>query len=337
MHKLVSVFSRTSYYILGLFTLIALTIFVFIPIALPLLLLWGIAILTAKCKPSLGRPLSPQSVFFAVEDLYVKPGHTLTFAFGFDGKVSKSQVEGRYKEMMEKQFPELKQYLSRWMGFYFWAKDPNFSLDDHLSCCDDEVKTIEEWDRRRSAMVEKPFKEGKSLWEIVLYTNCSFKNSNGMKAACILRIHHSLVDGYSLLKVINSMTDDKNLFEGLPKPNVAKRILVGWTLFLLRLCIRGPIDVLRAIRDANGDKNDWRIQQERMQQVGYRAEREVPLSVVKEIGMKHNVRTTAVIFAALTGGIRKYMEVSGSKLQNGFTVLCILPLPSHPDHLTNHM
>jgi hypothetical protein len=74
-----------------------------------------------------------------------------------------------------------------------------------------------------------------------------------------------------------------------------------------------------------------------MQQVGYRAEGEVPLSIVKEIGMKHNVRTTAVIFAALTGGIRKYMEVSGSKLQNGFTVLCILPLPSHPDHLTNHM
>jgi hypothetical protein len=96
MNNLVSVFSRTSYYILGLFTLIALTIFVFIPIALPLLLLWGIAILTAKCKPSLGRPLSPQSVFFAVEDLVVKPGQSITFAFiGFDGKVSKNQVESR--------------------------------------------------------------------------------------------------------------------------------------------------------------------------------------------------------------------------------------------------
>jgi hypothetical protein len=54
---------------------------------------WGLAIFVADYKSFLGRLLSPQSVFFAVEDMYVKPGHTMNFAFGFDGKVSTSPMD----------------------------------------------------------------------------------------------------------------------------------------------------------------------------------------------------------------------------------------------------
>jgi hypothetical protein len=334
---------KTGYYILALLTLIILTIFLFIPIVLPLFIWWGFAILTAKCfNPSLGRPLSPQSAIFARDDLYVQPGETVTLALGYDGQINKSQVEKRYKEILENQFPELKQYLSRWMGFFFWADDMSFCLDDHISTCDEEIRTIEELEERRNEMANKPFKEGKALWELVLFVNCKFdeetiKANGGMKAACILRAHHCLVDGYSLLKVINCMTDDKDLFDNLPKPNLPKRSLIRWALFVLRFCVRASLDVLVAAFEANRYQNDWNIPQVNLQGKGFRAATVVPLSKVKNVGAKHHVRTSAVIYAALTGGIRKSMELKGSKIPKGFTIMCPLPLPSHPDHLTNYM
>jgi hypothetical protein len=343
MRKLLSILNTVGYYILALLTLLVLTITLFIPVILPLFIWWGFAILIAKCfKPSLGRPLSPQSAYFARDDLYVQPGHTVTLAFGYDGQITKSQVEKRYKEMLENQFPELKQYLSRWMGFFFWADDEGFSLDDHISTCDEEIRNIEELDDRRNAMTNKPFKEGKALWELVLFVNCKFdeetsKANGGMKAACILRAHHCLVDGYSLLKVINCMTDDKNLFDNLPKPNLPKRSWIGWALFVLRFCVRASLDVLVAAFEANRYQNDWNIPQGNLQGKGFRAASVVPLSKVKQIGAKHRVRTSAVIFAAFAGGIRKFMELKGIKIPKGFTIMCPLPLPSHPDHLTNHM
>jgi hypothetical protein len=343
MPKLLSILNTVGYYILALLTLIVLTIFFYIPIVLPLFIWWGFAILTAKClKPALGRPLSPQSAIFARDNLYVQPGQTVTLAFGYDGQITKSQIEKRYKEILENQFPELKQYLSRWMGFFFWADDTNFCLDNHISTCEEEIQTIEELDERRYAMANKPFKEGKALFELVLFVNCKFdegtsKANGGMKAACILRAHHCLIDGYSLLKVINAMTDDKNVFDDLSKPNLPKRSWIGWAWFLLRFCVRAPLDVLVASKEANKYQNDWNIPQGNIQGKGFRAATVMSLSKVKEIGVKHRVRTSAVIFAALTGGIRKAMEMKGSKIPKGLTTICPLPLPSHPDHLTNYM
>jgi hypothetical protein len=343
MTKILSILNTVGYYILALLTVITLTVLFFIPIVLPLFIWWGVAILTAKWfKPSIGRPLSPQGAYFARDDLYVQPGYTVTIAIGLDGQITKNQVEKRYKEILENQFPELKQYLSRWMGFFFWADDKNFCVDNHISTCGDEIRTIGELDERRFAMANKQFKEGKALWELVHFVNCKFdeetsKANGGMKAACILRAHHSLVDGYSLLKIINAMTDDKNVFEHLPKPNLPKRSLIGWVWFVLRFFVRAPLDVLVASKEANRYRNDWNIPQEKLQGKGFRAASVVPLWKLKEIGFKHHVRTSAVIYAAVAGGIRRFMEMKGSKVPKGFTIVCPLPLPSHPDHLTNYM
>jgi hypothetical protein len=337
MSKLVISLRTIGYYILGLLFSISLIIFVFLPILLPLLLLWVVAILTAKFMPSLGRPLSPQSAIFARDDLYGKPGHSLALSVGYNGNLSKSQVEKRFKEVIEAdQFPELKQYLSRWMGFYFWEQDKNFSLEEHLTYCEDEIKTFEELDEKRCALVDKPFVMGKSLWEAVFYPNCKIEGSS-IKTISIIRIHHTMADGYSILKIANAMTDDKNLFQYLAVPKSPKRGFIARIWFVFRLFVRGPVDVVRAIRESGKEQNEWKASQNRMLGYGHRATSDVPLAKVVEIGTKHGVRTTAVLFAALAGGVRKHMELCGTEIPESFTLMYFLPLPSHPDYLTNSM
>jgi hypothetical protein len=335
-----SIFVNLGYYMLGLITLILVIVFVLIPVALPLLLLWGFAIYTAQFVPSLGRPLSPQSVIFARDDFYGKPGHTINMAIGFDGKfgdISKNLAEKLYKDRVEAQFPELKQYLSRWMGFYFWKQDPHFSIDEHVTVSDIEIKSLEELDEKRYTMAVKPFIREKSLWEAVLYTNCNIEGNN-IKTAAVLRIHHAMADGYSLLKIANALTDDKNVFENLPKPNITKLSALGMVWLVLKLCLRAPIDVLSVVLSSLFmEQHEWKIPQDNMKGEGHRAIKDMPLAEIREIGIKHGVRTTAVLFAALTGGIKKYMEVNGTTIPKRFTVMCPFPLPSHPDHLTNHM
>jgi hypothetical protein len=334
MSNFKSVFYTIFYYFLGVITSVILLLFVFIPVVVPLLLLRGFAILTAKCIQSLGRPLSLSSVAFTGDDLYGKPGMALTVTLGYDGPLNKSQVEKRYKDTMESQFPELKQFLSWWMGFYFWEQDPNFSFDDHFTYCEEEIKCMEDLDERRHAMSGKPFRKRKPLWNVVVFPNCKIEGSD-VKTATILRIHHTMADGYSILQLTNALTDNKNLFENMPKPNVPNRDVFGLVWITLRLCLRGPIDVLIASWKSFMETNEWRNTSNKMKGEGHLAAVDVPLSYVKEIGTKHGVRTTAVIFAALAGGIRRYMEISGTQIPKRFTVISPLPLPNHPNYLTN--
>jgi hypothetical protein len=61
----------------------------------------------------------------------------------------------------------------------------------------------------------------------------------------------------------------------------------------------------------------------------------LPASIVKEIREKHNVTFTAVLMAAVAGGVRNYMLAHGIKIPKKMHVTQPLPWPGHPDKLRN--
>lgn len=318
-----------------------------------------VAQLAKVINPTLGKLLCTRSALCAVDDLYSYPKCTLLGVAIVGGDVDavsmRKQMTDKVINAKDKHgkhiYPEFQQYFSQWLGFLFWKWEKNFNIDEHITYYEPSLnKEVgdKELTELRQHLVKKPYVKGMSPWEIVLVKNYTPsyiipENDDGTggphqgpKSVVIIRLHHGVADGYSMLELfLNSIDNDNVKREDLAKPRFAKRSFLQGLFYWAAVWLSVPYYVTQELLTTYDD-NPFHPKGVKLTRTTYTAGDAVPVSVIKNIRSKHNVTFSAVVMSALAGGIRKFMLVNDMKIPDKMHIVTPLPWPGHPSKLRNY-
>jgi WS/DGAT/MGAT family acyltransferase len=235
-----------------------------------------------------------------------------------------------------------------------WEDDARFDLAWHVQHTvlpdpgDDPALS-----RALSDLISTPLERGRPLWQIHLIERY------GEGCALLFRIHHSLADGMALLHVLRSMTGggrhtcgtDPDLAgrppRAEPRPTAEIHPLVASGLISLSqielLLYEGIASLFRssarrgaarAVWDAAGELGKLLLMESGSRTVFSGAlgaakqvawSRPVPMGHVRAIARFHGGTLTEVLFSAVTGSLRRYLEHRGEPV-GGITVRASVPI-----------
>ncbi|XP_035704707.1 uncharacterized protein LOC118434702 [Folsomia candida] len=323
---------------------LVLTPCLLICVVFPLYLIRLISCITSKFVLSKNsRILSPISSIFT-SDNFSKPRCTLVLAAIVEGSLNKDEIVTRLNLVFNSGlYPELRQKLCRWMGFWFWGDCSDFNLDHHLkfhentssSSLVDEVQVR----KIRNELVKKEFDTNKPLWEMCIYPYTTIINGHDTntepKSVAIFRIHHCVADGYSLLNVFKDFNETE---VKTSKPHFLHRTFKQKCVFWLRFLTITPIDLCISYWNAK-DNNAFKIKKFSGESFGFEADT-VELETLKRIAKKFGVSVSAVIFTGFCAAIRDAFLKKNWPVPAKFHVPCALPVSmkfGESKHLTNVM
>lgn len=259
----------------------------------------------------------------------------------------------------ELKYPEFKQYIEKWMGFMFWKPDPDFSLLNHVHAHKiPEAATAEECENILCTLTEtlvwKRFTPKQSPWEIHLvqnYRNTDMYPENeedgGAMTVLICRVHHSMVDGFSMMyAVIEGLMGQKLPNIGLPQVALCKPSLKLCLQKTLRNGLFLPCRILRDIgyyagaryRYSRKQATPWTIPDDKKKWKHYYCRSElIPMKKIKYVKNQLGVGFTTVMLSCLAAGAAEGFKRKGATGKQKFPLFCILPFPGHPNKLRNHV
>jgi hypothetical protein len=337
---------------------VPLILFFFVPCFLYRKIVSYLAILL---KPRLGKLLCARSALAAIDELDTSPKCTLLGVAVVEGDID---VDSLQKDVLRRvvnaknskgefMYPEFQQYFSRWGGFLFWKWEKDFKIEDHVSVHEiSETQKMSEMDviNIRIQLIAKPYKKGISPWEFVVVRNYhpvnplmidydnNRKNDDdpkSPKSVLIMRIHHGVTDGYSLLKLfLHTMQSEKLTLEKIPQPKFHQRNPLKTLAYYTWAILCVPYYVTKQLLTTRDD-NYFHPKGVALKRRCHAAMTTMPVSVVREIREKNTVTFSAVLMSALAGGIRNYMLANGIEIPESMHVTTPLPWPGHPSKLRN--
>jgi len=340
-------FSQSFSFIRNVF--VALLLCIGIPFGLLLCLpiyifRWIVFHVAPFMRPDLGKMVTARSSFFAAEDVYKDPKNmavaslvvntnkfpTLDTVF----EIANAKILAARTLTGEMQYPEFQQCLTTWLGFRFWKNNKYFKLEDYISLHDpEEITTEENLKSIQHKMILEPFKQDGCLWEIKLIWNYKEENCEELKSVVVFKCHHTLGDGYSLIKIFSKVADMD--MKSLSVPNYPK--ISFWRK--LTTLIRIPYDIAKflAIWDENELHKKLTDSNKSNRSVVCLNSNKIPVRIIKEIRAKYGVCFGAVLNAGFTAAIRETMVSKGMKVPPSVHCMYPLPFPGHPEKLRNHM
>ena len=337
--------------------LLAIILFVFTPIFIFNWILFslfrGTVLIAAWLfRPDLTAPLDVVQEAMALERIHSKPKMNILVYNIVEGTVSVNDFRARFEKNILNLtdgkgtlvYPELKQFKATFLNKYFWKCDKNFDLKNHVRLYDYPGETIKLPKPCNEADLEKvtgdllahPWKKGQSPWEILFIHNYRENETESMKTVFIFRIHHSLTDGYGILKIIWRLLDNPSQVK-FPQPTFPQLNFVQRCVIYMRLPFYMYYYLALAVVDGFDFKNSWHLRDKKLSR-NYNTclVKPIPISVIKEIKQKYGVGYNSVLAAIVSGGIRKVMEENGQKIPESMGVFMPLPLPNHPEGLGTH-
>jgi hypothetical protein len=291
--------------------------------------------------------VATRSVIFAVDNMYSQPRATVVSSFVVEGEVDLSMFrETARRKVLEAKNPdgslirpEMTQYISQWMGFYFWKKDPKFVIQNHFRFYDGPSRrssyTTLEFYGISNELLGKPYTKDQSPWEVLFFPNCIDEEKGRSGTGISFRVHHALADGFSILKTFATITTTKGQFLPEPKKTKPKSI---FQIFrnVLELIFLAPYETNKVFLYINFDRNAWHIPESKLSnKVNGSAFEKIPLSYIKEIKNLGGCSFSSVLYAAFAGGIRNIMLEQGIKVPEAIHCCTPLPIIGHPDKLRN--
>jgi hypothetical protein len=302
-------------------------------------------------KPQLGKILNFRSSLFATDDIYNKPRAPLISVNFLEGVLGLEDFRTRFLTRIiqgknlngELTHPELQQYISTWMGFYFWKWDRAFNIQKHIREYDGPVKFdvfTEQVAAEISAdIVAQPFVRHQSPWEIFVFPNGRVESDGKPEvpqSAIMIRIHHAAADGYSILKLLSDVGGDKSMSTAQPsyrKKSMCRQILEGITLIF-----RLPYDATSTVVRGMDPMSQFHLPEAKLSRKQNAAfTQRIPLSYIKEIKDAYKVSFAGIVISALAGALRSLMEERGVKVPEYVSLVTPMPFPGHPNKLRNHM
>jgi hypothetical protein len=129
-------------------------------------------------RSDLGKMVSSLGGLMSCANVYKSPEMKINIALVITGSPSREKARSAVKAAFEARdpttglpcYPELKQNVTKWMGYLFWKHIKDFNFDEHFLWCDDE-RTIshEGLTQRLKDRSFVPFTEDKPLWRFTVY------------------------------------------------------------------------------------------------------------------------------------------------------------------------
>jgi diacylglycerol O-acyltransferase / wax synthase len=278
----------------------------------------------------------------------------ITAVLWFDERPDWERLKAVLRERLVERFPRFRQRLVVPQGLLlapYWEEDPAFELEAHLSHAvvpppgdrDALEGLVSQW-------MGVPLERSRPLWQFHLV------DGFGQGSALLVRIHHTLADGISLARVLLSLMDEASgehftpeppAQEGPPAPGWMKvlrgaRAVASGTRAALKRgaeLISEPIQVGDLVRQgARGAATLKRLAllpsdpptvlRGELGLVKRAAWSDpFPLEDVKATGRAMESTMNDVLLAALTGGLRRYLEERGGLVED---LRAIVPVNLRP-------
>ncbi|CAG7819248.1 unnamed protein product [Allacma fusca] len=307
-----------------------------------------VQLLRQTLKPSSGKILTPISAYFAADKIHQdKPLCTNLIHISLQGKVEVNSIRKSLIDnvLMKTDddgnpfYPELQQYLTKYLGFSFWENDPNFSPDNHLRLVifpgKDSI-TEDIYIPFFKSCLNSPFERKRSPWEILIIHN--FKephdHTNDPVTLVTFRVHHALSGGYSTMNFILDVGQvaGTRAVAKFPRIPLWKKIL--WNLvFIVRAPYESIWSTLKAL-----DSNDLRLPGKKLSSnKSVAISPPIPVQFIKDIKNGLKVSFSSVISEGIAGGIRNYMIENGMSVPRSIHVMTPWPVQDIPAKLGNFL
>ncbi len=149
----------------------------------------------------------------------------INFAMLFDEPLAEQALRAALRTRLIERYPRFRMLVQEGrLGLRrpSFAEDPNFELDRHLHTRALPSPGDEEALRSLvSKLVTAPLDHSRPLWEMYLIER------PGGGHALLVRVHHCIIDGIALARVIVSLTDEARAYEDSAAAQLAARVRAG--------------------------------------------------------------------------------------------------------------
>jgi hypothetical protein len=330
--------------------------FLILPVAL-IIKLWRKCVgwLAKLFKPSLGRMLSTLGVLLAGDDVYGLLNTNILIELSSEGDLTAEHYRVAFLELEERanskeeHYPELKQGLTSWMGYWFFQNDADFDIKNHITEYHNphnERYTEENLIKIKEELIQRRWRRGGPLWEIIVIKNYFPEGSIIPHTATIPRFHHALADGISLVIWFKKLFRMKDLQLIVPIPTWPKMTFYQ----KLRLSLKFPFQLASTVVDymlAKYPESRFIVRRNNTKQQGKPADsvcyfvqtRGIPMENIRRIKEHFNVSFSSVIMAGITGFLHNFTirQDNDGKPEERTMVYLPFPIPRTSERLRNQM
>lgn len=202
-----------------------------------------------------------------------------------------------------------------------WVPDERFHIDRHLSEMHlpdgSGSKELKTW---MSSEACKPLATDRPLWLATLVHNVDGRS------ALVMRVHHSLADGVSLMDLISGMTD---IAEGshYVEPARASERLALTPAVILRHAAAVLADTATMLFMRKDKRSKIKGQPGRHKSVAW--SEGLSLSVTRDIAHRHGATVNDVMLAVIAGTLRRHLQAQGSSTIDA-PVRTVIPMNMRP-------
>jgi len=283
--------------------------------------------------PLLSRPtlkiLSPLTSIYASEDkeTHVKMNILVEIQFGeqldyggvltavSDRLINAKGSKGRAL------YPELTSYVHRFMGYYFWRKEANFQIEDHVQ----HVSQKPEFNLKE-AFLQEAFDAEKSPWKMLVIGTESDRR-------ILFKFHHTLGDGYAILNAFMACTEGT-------QTHARKTSKLPWWKILI-FPILAVYDLLVFNTAEGTTPTAWRnntISAESAKFRIYSKPRAIPKHVISDASKNLSTSFTSTLFGGLGAGLRTFFAQNNDKsIPEVISAFVPFPASSHTKQLDNSL
>ncbi|CAG7724142.1 unnamed protein product [Allacma fusca] len=241
-------------------------------------------------------------------------------------------------------FRRLKSTITFFLGYSFWKVNKTFDISDHIRGCDsgsinmklpNPCFEVDLSDVMRNLVV-LPWKKAMPRWEIlVLHIDRSSSNSRP-QTVLLGRWHHSIMDGYSYLHLLETIFQEQFDFPTATPSNSPRPTFREYFQKLLPI-LRIPIDLAESICDGFNIHNRF-LPKERNSRKSYYACISEPIddAVVHKIRKKYDVGYGTVVVAICSGALKRVYDLEAQPFLDTIPSQVVFPVVGHPKVVANH-
>ena len=326
----------------------------FLPILIVNAVIWTtghylVVIMARIFRPDLRKAITGIQAAMSLERIYTRPKLNILVYYVAEGTVTKTQFSSCFQQRVlnctrndgKLMYPELRQYRTTFLNYFFLKDDPHFDLKNHIRDYDYGgslalPQSCDESDLQRvmGGLLAAPWKKGRSPWEILIVNNYK-EDGNKVRTAIVVRLHHSLADGYSILKITLRLMN--SMESAIPQPNFERMSMLGTYAQIFTVPFKAIYYSAVSLIDGYDSKHAWHLTDvKHSRQYNSCIVKRIPVKMVKEIRRRYGVNYNAVLAAVACGAVRRVMNNAGQLVPKSMAVFTPLPLPNHPDGLVIH-
>jgi len=371
LRHLFRLISKIFAFIIGFFTLYVCLPVIIILLGPILIYRYVLHKISNLILPDLGKMVTARGTIAALNDIYKSPRAKLAIGLVLEGCPSYEDLHQGIKSTIEfcdwkskaRYYPELTQSIVQWMGFLFWKPVDNFLIDDYIRVENSNVKY--NFDQAFEMMNQEaliPFEEGKALWKIILLPNfvpnesqVTYFRTEKQYSFAIITIHHSLADGFSIIKLMYSLFQVSNPQERILKAGANKSFWrkLFWPFLI---AFKMPYDLGMTALASNMMTKVWKQKPRNNENSSSSSDNKleyfpiistekfvvstselIPFSIIRDAGKRYGASSLAVISASLTGAVRNVMFDNPKDVPSKVNFIIPYPLNDRPNKLRNNL